>query len=130
MANPLDSRDPVASLEIIQDGRVLRTVPYSDWKRTGSLGAIQFKASGWFLIRTIADVSGTFRFASTGPFYVEIGPEPRRVSKASARFFLDWVRERMNQIKLDDPGEREAVLQQHRAAERFWEEKVAQANDE
>ncbi len=36
----------------------------------------------------------------------------------------------MNQIKLDDPGQREEVLQHHRAAERFWEEKVAQANDE
>jgi hypothetical protein len=126
----LDSRDTVSSLEIIQNGRVLRAVPYSDWKRTGSIGTIQFKASGWFLIRAIADVPDTFRFASTGPFYVEIGPTPRRVSKASAHFFLDWVHERMNQIKLDDPVQKEEVLQHHRAAERFWEEKVAQANDE
>jgi len=29
-------------------------------KRTGSLGAIELKESGWFLIRAIADVSGTF----------------------------------------------------------------------
>jgi len=126
----LDSRDTVSSLEIIQNGRVLRAVPYSDWKRTGSVGTIQFKASGWFLIRAIAEVPGTFRFASTGPFYVEIGPAPRRVSKASARFFLDWVRERMSQIKLDDPRQQEEILQYHRAAERFWEEKVAQANDD
>ena len=126
----LDSRDPVPSLEIVQNGRVLRAVPYADWKRTGSLGTVQFKSSGWFLIRAIADVPGTFRFASTGPFYVEIEPTPRRVSKASARFFLDWVRERMNQIKLDDPGQKEEVLKHHRAAERFWEEKLAQANDE
>ena len=126
----LDSRDTVSSLEIIQNGRVLRAVPYSDWKGTGSLGTIQFKASGWFLIRAIADVSDTFRFASTGPFYVEISPTTRRVSKASARFFLDWVRERMSQIKLDDPRQQEEILQYHRAAERFWVEKVAQANDD
>jgi hypothetical protein len=126
----LDSRDAVSSLEMIQNGRVLRAIPHSDLKRTGSLGTIEFKSSGWFLIRAIADVPGTFRFASTGPFYVEIGPTPRRVSKASARFFLDWVHERMNKIKLDDPGEKEAVLQHHRAAERFWEEKVAQATDD
>jgi hypothetical protein len=126
----LDARDPVSSLEIIQNGNVLRALSYSNWKRTGSLGTIQFKASGWFLVRAIADVSGTFRFASTGPFYVEIGPTPRRVSKASARFFLDWVRERMSQIKLDEPRQQEEVMEFHRAAERFWQEKVAQANDD
>ncbi len=126
----LDSRDPISVLEIIQNGRALRSVPYDDWKRTGSLGTIQFNSSGWFLIRTIADVPGTFRFASTGPFYIEVAPTPRRVSKTSARFFLEWVRERMSQIQLDDAHQREEVLQSHRAAERFWEETVAQANAE
>ena len=124
----LDSRDLISSLEIIQNGRVLRTVPYLEWKRTGSLGKIRFNESGWFLVRTFADVPGTFRFASTGPFYVELGPAVRRVSKASAQFFLDWVRERMKQIKLDDPRQQDEVLQYHRAAEQFWQEKVAQAN--
>jgi len=38
------------------------------------------------------------------------------------------VRERVEQIKLDDPGQREEVLKYHRQAERFWREKVAQAN--
>jgi hypothetical protein len=124
----LDSRDPVSSIEIIQNGRVVRTIPSAEWKRTGSLGTIRFNESGWFLVRAMADLPGTFRFASTGPFYVEIGPAVRRVSKASAQFFLDWVRERMKQIKLDDPSQQEEVLQSHRIAERFWQEKVAQAN--
>jgi len=124
----LDSRDPVSALEIIQDGRVLRAVPYSDWKRTGSLGTLQFTASGWFLVRAIADVPGTFRFGSTAPFYVEMGATPRRLSRSSARFFLEWTRERMNQIKLDDARQQEEVLQYHRTAEQYWQEKVAQAN--
>ena len=126
----LDSRDPISALELIQNGRLVRTLPYAEWKRTGSLGAIRFDESGWFLIRTMADVPGTFRFASTGPFYVEIGPAARRVSRTSARFFLDWVCERMKLIKLEDPRQQEEVLQHHRAAERFWEEKVAHANAE
>jgi hypothetical protein len=70
-----------------------------------------------------------FRFVSTGPFYVEVGAKPR-VSRASARFFLDWVRERMGQIKLADPGQQEEVLKYHREAEQFWKEKIAQANAE
>jgi hypothetical protein len=124
----LDSRDPIASIEIIQNGRVARRMTRSEWNQTGSLGTVTFDQSGWFLVRTLADVPGTFRFASTGPFYVEIGSSARRISTASARFFLDWVRERMNQVKLADPRQQEEVVEFHRRAEEFWRERMAQAN--
>ena len=126
----LDSRDPIASIEVIQNGSVARKMSYSEWKQTGSLGTVKFDSSGWFLVRAMADVPGTFRFASTGPFYVEVGSSPHRISKVSAQFFLDWVRERMGQIKLADPRQQEEVVQPHRQAEQFWREKVAQANAE
>ena len=124
----LDSRDPVPAIEIIKNGRIDRVVPFADWQRTGSLGELVFKESGWFLIRAIADVPHTFRFASTGPFYVQVGPLPFRINKTSARFFLDWVRERIVRINLDNPEERVEVLKPHHAAEKFWQEKLAQAN--
>jgi len=38
-----------------------------------------------------------------GALLLEIGAASRRVSRASARFFLDWVRERLPQIRLADP---------------------------
>jgi hypothetical protein len=126
----LDSRDPVSAIELIKNGRVDRAIPVAEWRRTGSLGRIAFQESGWFLVRVIADVPGTFRFASTGPFYVEVGGNPRRVSKTSSQFFLDWVRERMKQIKLDDPQERAEVLKSHVMAEQFWQDKITQANAE
>jgi hypothetical protein len=126
----LDSPDPISAIEIVQNGRVLRTVSASELKRTGSLGIIRFNESGWFLVRAMAAVPETFRFASTGPFYVEIGSSRYRVSKSSAQFFLDWVRERVSHIKLNDPRQQEEVIRQHRAAEKFWEERVAEANAE
>jgi hypothetical protein len=126
----LDSRDPLRTIEVIQNGRVVRTISASEWKRTGSLGDVRFNESGWFLVRAIADVPETFRFASTGPFYVETGSNPRRVSKTSAQFFLDWVRERASRIKLNDPRQQEEVLQSHRTGEKLWQEKLAQANAE
>jgi hypothetical protein len=125
-----DSRDPVSSFEVVQNGRVVRAVPFEEWKQTGLLGTIRFEESGWFLVRTIANVPGTFRFASTAPFYVEMKPAPHRISKASAQFFLDWVRERSAQIKLDDSRQQEEVIRHHRMAERFWEAKVAESNAE
>jgi hypothetical protein len=126
----LTTRDPISSFEVIVNGRVERTVPFEAWQRTGSLGRLAFDESGWFLVRTITDNPKTFRFASTAPWYVEVGGRKQRISRAAAQYFLDWVRERMGRIKLDDPGEREEVLTYHRAAEKFWEQKVAQANAE
>jgi hypothetical protein len=117
-------------MTVIQNGRMARRLSFSEWKQTGSLGTVKFDQSGWFLVRAMADVPGTFRFASTGPFYVEVGLPSRRSSRASAQFFLDWVRERMGQIKLANPRQQDEVVQPHRQAERFWRERVAQANAE
>jgi hypothetical protein len=122
----LDSREPVSRVEIIKNGRVVATVPPAA-KMAGAVTTIRFDESGWFLVRAIGDVPGTFRFASTGPFYVEIGPTPRRISRVSAQFFLDWVRERMLLVKLDNAVQRQEVLAHHRQAESFWREKVEHA---
>jgi hypothetical protein len=124
----LTGRDIVSAVEVIVNGRVERTVPFETGQQTRSLGRLRFDESGWFLVRAIADDPKTFRFASTAPWHVEVGDRKRRISRAAAQYFLDWVRERMGRIKLDDPSEREEVLIYHRAAEKFWEQRVAQAN--
>jgi hypothetical protein len=107
---------------------VERSVPFEEWSKTGSLGTVSFKESGWFLVRVIADNPKTFRFASTAPFYVEIGETKRRISKESAQFFLDWMRERSKRIKLEDPTQRQEVLAYQTEAEKFWQDRVAKAN--
>lgn len=126
----LSGRDPVRVVEIIKNGQVERTIPVAEFSKTGSLGSVNFRESGWFLVRVIADNPKTFRFASTAPYYVEIGDTKHRISKASAQFFLDWVRERTTRVKLDDPRQRDEVLRYHHAAEKFWQEKVMNANAE
>jgi hypothetical protein len=77
----------------------------------------------------VTDNPKTYRFASTGPFYVEVDSRPR-ISKQSAQFFLDWVYERARRLDLQDPREREAVLTYHRAARDFWKQRVESANAE
>ena len=52
---------------------------------------ITFDENGWFLVRAIADGPETFRFASTGPFYVEEAKQPQGVSRKSAKVFADWL---------------------------------------
>ncbi|GMU91225.1 MAG: hypothetical protein AMXMBFR4_02830 [Candidatus Hydrogenedentota bacterium] len=124
----LRSRDRVPAIEIIQNGEVSRTVAFEQKNRPRSIGAIRFEESGWFLVRAIASNDHTFRFASTAPFYVEIGANERRISRASAQFFLDWVQERIQQITIDDAVKRDDVLQYHHQAKSFWHDRVVNAN--
>lgn len=126
----LTTRDPVRFLEVIRDGAVDRRVSVEDFARTGSLGTLTFKASGWFLVRAVAENPRTFRFASTAPFYVEVGDAKRRVSKSAATFFLEWAKERAARVKLDDVRQRAEVLKHHEAAEKFWRELVERSNAE
>lgn len=126
----ISTQDPISEIELIQDGRVERKVPFAEWQRSKELGMLAFTRSGWFLVRAVADNPGTFRFASTAPYYVEIGSMRRRTSKSSAQFFLDWTRERRQRVKLENPQQRSEVLKHHDAAEKYWLDLVAKANAE
>lgn len=125
----LTAADAVPAVELIKNGRVEAAVPPPVSGKAGSL-AVTFDKSGWFLIRAISGNQRTFRFASTAPYYVEIGASRRRVSKRSARFFLDWVNERAKRValKLQDPAKLAEVLGYHERAKAFWQGKLSDAN--
>ncbi|HEY2573211.1 MAG TPA: CehA/McbA family metallohydrolase, partial [Verrucomicrobiaceae bacterium] len=123
----IEGRDAFSEIEVIRNGKVFRKIPLADWQRDRSLGEIPFKKSGWFLVRIIADNRETFRFASTGPFYVEAADQPRRISRQSAQFFLSWIQDRMARLALADAVQREEVLQPLRTAEKWWQDKVTSA---
>lgn len=124
------SPDKVEYLEVVQDGKVVHEVRLDEWRNAkGKLPTVKFTRSGWVLVRAVTNNPKTFRFATTGPYYVEIGYE-RRVSKASAQFFLDWVFERARRIKLVDGDQQQEVMAYHKAARDFWQKKVDEANAE
>jgi hypothetical protein len=91
---------------------------------------VSFDKSGWFLVRVVADHPRTFRFASTAPWYVEVGPSKKRVSRSSTAFFLQWIDDRIQNLKLDDAAKREEVLATYRSARDFWSRLAEQANAE
>jgi hypothetical protein len=71
------------------------------------------------LIRAVTSHPKTYRFASTGPYYIEIGDQPR-VSRQAAPVLCRLGSQRARQIDIADPQQREAVIQYHRAARDFW----------
>jgi hypothetical protein len=116
-------RERVAALELIHDGRVAATIP------PGGSVRLALRESGWFLVRAVADVDATYRFASTAPWYVELEGRPR-VSRAAALFFADWVDERIARIRIEEPEARRSVLAFHEAARKFWRDRVARSTAE
>ncbi len=130
VALDLGTRDKIDYLEVVKDGKVVHEVRLDEWKdRKGHLPPVEFTESGWMLVRAVSDNPKTYRFASTGPYYVEIG-EKQRISKESAQFFLDWVMERARRINLTDGQEQREVLEFHRQARDFWQKKVDEVNAE
>ena len=123
-------RDKVDYLEVVQDGKVVHEVRLDQYaKAGGKLPRVQFDRSGWFLVRAVTTHKESYRFGSTGPYYVQIGEEPR-ISRKSAQLFVDWVYERARRIQIEDPQQRAEVLKYHRAARDFWEDLLSRANAE
>ena len=130
IALTLSTRQPISYLEIVKNGQVEHTVRLDEYQKTGKLPKVRFDRSGWFLVRAVTDLPKTYRFAMTGPYYVEVGYR-RRISRSAVQFFLDWVYERARQIqKIEDPAERGAVLDAHREARDFWQELLEKATTE
>jgi hypothetical protein len=126
----LTSIDRVPRLEVIQNGEVVQTAECSgDLTQQRSL-KLNVNGPGWFLVRAVADVDETFRFASTAPWFVETEQTKHRISRRSAEFFLDWVNERIGRVKANvaDEAELREVLAWHEKAQTFWEERVKRAN--
>lgn len=126
----LSTRDEIEYLEVVKDGKVAHEVRLDALAEAhGELPKLKFDASGWCLVRAVCSTGHTYRFASSGPWYVEIDGQ-RRVSKTSAKFFLDWVYERARTLNIADPDQKREVLEYHRQARDFWQRLVETANAE
>jgi len=115
-------------LEIVKNGEVVHSVRLDEWAKDGILPPLKFDASGWFLVRVISEVEDNFRFASTGPYYVEIGDVRHRISRQSAQYFLDWTNERAAMLDLEDSTQHDVVQADLQRARDFWQQRVDEAN--
>ena len=119
-------------MEVISNGEVLTTIPCDDQIDQQLSADITLDQPGWFLVPPITNVTHTFRFASTAPWYVESPEAKHRVSRRSAQFFLDWVNERIERIESNvaDADQLQAVMSWHLQAHKFWNDKVAAATSD
>ncbi|PQO45891.1 CehA/McbA family metallohydrolase [Blastopirellula marina] len=124
----LGTRGKISYLEVIKNGQVEQEVSLADYaKNQGHMPKLHFDESGWFCIRAVEELPETYRFAITGPYYVQIGDQPR-ISKSSVKFFYDAVFERAGAIQLEDLDQRNEVLEMHRQARNYWRDLYERAN--
>ena len=101
VALQLATRDKVEYLEIIKNGEVAQHVRLAQWAEAGGkLPPLTFQRSGWLLVRALTNNQATYRFATTGPYYVEFDNQPR-ISRQAVQFFVDWVYQRARQVHQD-----------------------------
>lgn len=120
-------REKISYFELIKDGRVAASVRYEELAKTGHFPPLEFDESGWCLVRAITDLEETYRFATSAPWYVEIGDTPRRISKESAQFFLNGLGERRQQLEVggEPPARFSEALDR---AQSFWSDLMAKSN--
>jgi hypothetical protein len=118
----LATKDPIEYLEVVKNGRVENIVRLDEEAvRKGRLPRLTFDTSGWFLIRAVTNSGTTYRFASSGPYYVEFPNQPR-ISRKAAQFFCDWVEQRMGKLEIEDRDQSQQVRAYHRRATDFWQD--------
>ncbi|XZE53537.1 CehA/McbA family metallohydrolase [Planctomycetaceae bacterium SH139] len=129
----LATNDAVSMVEVIFNGAVVKQIPCDQQQTEQHLSAtLEVKEPGWMLLRAIADVEETFRFASTAPWYIEDDAAEERVSRRSTEFFLDWVNDRIERINanVSDLQQHQQVMRWHVDAREYWLRKREIANAE
>jgi TolB protein len=87
---------PVEHLELVQNGKVVATLPLSaDGESASATVKVPVDRSGWITLRAWSEhatppVLDIYPFATTSPVYLTIAGIPPR-SPDDARFFIDWV---------------------------------------
>jgi hypothetical protein len=120
---------PVEYLQIVKNGTAEAEVRLAEFKnRKGRLPPLDFDDSGWFLVRAVTSNPKVLQFASSGPYYVEKGGRPR-ISRASVKFFLDWIDQYVSQLSNGSGAEKnEPTLAKLKLARKFFVDLRAKAN--
>ena len=121
----LTSKDAMGPVEVIHNGRVIKSIPWKKAVAGKQLCQLSVGTSGWILVRAIALNRKTFRFGSTAPFYLEVGKQKRVVDQKSVKFFLKWIDDRAAQLRQKLKGEElKSVMRYVEESREYWKKKV------
>ena len=122
---------PVDHLEIVCNGKVVKTLPTDAVKESADItGTLPLQESGWCVLRAWSEraeypVMDNYSYATTSPVYVTIGGK-RAYSRKDAEYFAAWI-DRTIEITSqypdwNSPAEKEYVLKKLREARSVFEQ--------
>lgn len=118
--------DPVEYLDVIFNGQQLYQARLDEYaKQGGRIPALLVEESGWLVIRVITERAHTYRFATTAPYYIEIGGQPR-ISAAAVKFFQTWLE--VSAAQTAKSPQAQAAQPFIESARAFWSRRLAEAN--
>ncbi len=91
---------------------------------------MKFDNGGWFLVRAVTSNAKTFQFASSGPYYVQKA-DGQRISRASVKFFLDWIDVYVGNLANGNSAEvdkNKSKLAELKSAQKFFADLLSKAN--
>lgn len=122
--------DPVEYLDVVFNGRTLYQARLDEYAKQGGKIPLQtISESGWMVIRVVTERDFTYRMATTAPYYIEIGEQPR-ISKSAVEFFVEWLEAAASQIEALEPSAKKAAEPYVAAARKFWQARLAMANSD
>jgi hypothetical protein len=128
IALTLSTRDKIRYLDVVKNGRIEFDANLDEFKAAGGkLPPIKFTESGWFLIRAVTDNTKTYRYATTAPYFVEVGYQAR-ISRSAAQFFLDWTNKRAEEVSAVGSDASGAAKQYVESAQTYWKTLRERAN--
>jgi TolB protein len=121
---------PVDHLEVVCNGKVMKTLPTDTAKESADIsGTLPLEGSGWCVLRAWSEkaeypVMDNYIYATTSPVYVTIAGK-RACSKKDAEYFEAWI-DRTIEITSqypdwNSPAEKELVLTRLREARSIYE---------
>jgi hypothetical protein len=127
IAAQLTVADPVEYLDVVFNGRTLYRAPLDEFARAGGvIPPLEVRESGWLVIRVVTRQEQTYRLASTAPYYLQVGGQPR-ISAAAVAFFQAWLEKSAQQIAGLEPTAAASAEPYVIAARKFWSQRAAQA---
>ena len=112
------------AFELIYNGEVVRKVAVDSQLNEQDLGPIPIDQPGWFVVRAVAELEHTYRFASTAPFYLINNQGEIPIHKEAYHFFINWCYQRIERIDLKEGPQREEVMLEWRQAVKWWEKRL------
>ena len=121
-----EAREPIGRIELVANGRIVSTASApAGAKKMAAHFSLDPRAYSWCAVRCFLRTAGNIRLAHSTPVYLPGKYDARE----DAAYFVAWLDELMAQTLRDearfaDPSQRDAILENYRAAREIYRGKT------